>query len=367
MRAAERLALREPSWRELEGLLHRLELRGIRRRPPTDREEEIDGEAGRFEVDRGGVAAVEGISARRSKPLSALEVIRLGELHRSACADLMLAEAYDLPGDTVGYLHALVARGHNALYRAKGLSFSKWAAELFAAVPRQLRRDVTLPIAAAIFYGTFLAFGFLGATEPGFAERVLGEAHVATMEEMYAEPLSSRDREDAAMAGFYIFNNAGIGLMCYAAGMSFGIGTIGVLFSNAMSIGTVFGHMVYAPQAPQFFTFVTAHAPFELTAIVFAGAAGLRLGWGVVLAVAQRVAGLSWRDAVPLLQREARRSLPIAGSAVFLFILAAFLEGFVSASSLPYGFKVALALASAAALVVYVTLGGRTAPATARV
>jgi len=161
------------------------------------------------------------------------------------------------------------------------------------------------------------------------------------------------------MAGFYIFNNAGIGLMCYAAGMSFGIGTVSVLFGNAMALGTIFGHMVYSPHAGQFFTFVTAHAPFELTAIVFSGAAGLRLGWGVLLVVAQRVAGLPWRDGMPLLQREARRSLPVAGSAVFLFVLAAFLEGFVSASTLPYWVKAGLALVSAGVLVAYVVVGGR--------
>ena len=83
----------------------------------------------------------------------------------------MLAEAHDLPGDTVGYLHALVARGHT-LYRAKGLSFRNWAVGLLNAVPASLRRDVTLPIAAGLLWGPFLIFAYLGATQPGFAELV---------------------------------------------------------------------------------------------------------------------------------------------------------------------------------------------------
>jgi hypothetical protein len=59
------------------------------------------------------------------------------------------------------------------------------------------------------------------------------------------------------------------------------------------------------------------------------------------------------------LRREAVAALPTAGAAVFLFILAAFLEGFVSASALPYGAKAGIAVASAAMLVAYLALGGR--------
>jgi len=46
--------------------------------------------------------------------------------------------------------------------------------------------------------------------------------------------------------------------------------------------------------------------------------------------------------------------LPIAGVSVILFVLAAFLEGFVSASRLPYPAKAAIALVSVAILAVYV-------------
>ncbi len=51
--------------------------------------------------------------------------------------------------------------------------------------------------------------------------------------------------------------------------------------------------------------------------------------------------------------------MPTAGAAVMLFILAAFLEGFVSASALPYPAKAGIALVCAAMLVAYLALGGR--------
>jgi hypothetical protein len=44
---------------------------------------------------------------------------------------------------------------------------------------------------------------------------------------------------------------------------------------------------------------------------------------------------------------------------VVLFVLAALVEGYVSASSLPYWAKASVALLSAAAILAYLALGGR--------
>ncbi len=208
-----------------------------------------------------------------------------------------------------------------------------------------------LPLAALLFYGSFLLFGVACYLQPSLAARIVGQAQIANVEQMYSHPVSEMEREDSTMAGFYILNNAGIGLQCYALGLTFGLMTVYVLLSNAVGLGAIFGYMLQSPSAGNFGTFVTAHGPFELTAIVFSGAAGLRLGWGLIF-----TQGLT---RLASLRREARASLPTAGAAVFLFILAAMLEGFVSASPLPYAAKAALAIGSAAVLILYLAIGGK--------
>ncbi|MBV8270149.1 MAG: stage II sporulation protein M, partial [Planctomycetaceae bacterium] len=231
----------------------------------------------------------------------------------------------------------------------------------FATAPRQLRSDPAPRLAAAVFWGAFLICALVSAARPEFAPKVVGEDFVEAMDAMYAEPIdvlhkdkekaSGFRRSDTMMAGFYIEHNTTIGLQCFAWGLFFGLGSLYELLSNGLILGTVFGHMAVSPNARNFFTFVTAHGPFELTAIVFAGAAGLRLGSGLIDTRGQtRLASL---------RREARCALPIVGASVVLFILAALLEGFVSASSLPYGAKAGIALACAALLVAYLALGGR--------
>lgn len=341
MKVVDRLARREATWRELDLLLRRME-NPLRRRKPRGKIED---------AKPAEVVWVESTVVPERPRSRAEEVIRLGELYRAACADLMLAEAHDLPRETVAYLHALVARAHNAVYRAQGFRFTRWAGELLESVPRRLRADPTLRVSAFVFYGAFLVFALLAAGRPGFAETIVGEATLETYEQMYQNSPSSGGRNDAAMAGFYIQHNAGIGLQCFAWGLTFGLVTLYTLFSNALMIGVVFGYMLRTPYAVNFYTFVTAHAPFELTAIVFSGAAGLRLGWGLI-----QPRGLT---RLASLRREAIGALPTVGAAVFLFILAAFLEGFVSASTLPYAVKATIAGLSAALLLAYLLLGGR--------
>jgi uncharacterized membrane protein SpoIIM required for sporulation len=130
-----------------------------------------------------------------------------------------------------------------------------------------------------------------------------------------------------------------------------GLGSLYQLFWNALQIGAVFGHMATRPHATNFFEFVTAHSSFELTAICVSGAAGLRMGWGLIDTQGQ--------SRLSSLRREAANALPAVGVAVVLFVLAALVEGYVSASSLPYWIKAAVAILSGVSIIAYLALGGR--------
>ena len=318
VRVSERLAQRESAWQELDLLIAR-------------------------------------VGGGRFRP-TAQEVLRLGELYRAACADLMLAEDHDLPRQTVSYLHALVGRAHNLIYRASGFNFRDWGRSLFQTAPRRLRSDPALRIAALVFWGAFLMAGLLAAGREDFAGKVVGEMMVEQMDHMYSEPVNAErkdgmERSDTFMAGFYIAHNTGIGLRCFASGIIFGLGSLTELLFEGIVLGTVFGHMATTAHAANFYTFVTAHSSFELTAIVLSGAAGLRLGWGLVDTHGQ--------SRLSSLRREAANSLPAVGAAVVLFVLAAMVEGYVSASALPYSVKAAVAIFSAAGIIAYLALGGR--------
>lgn len=228
---------------------------------------------------------------------------------------------------------------------------------MFVDVPRRILRDPCTWIAMFLFWGLFLGSLARAWLDPGFAEQIVGRGVLANMEQMYAQPLSERaSHEDArdAMAGFYVFNNAGIGLRCFASGLLLGVGSLLVMAFNAIVLGTIFGHMLLSEQSANFSEFVTAHGPFELTAVVLSTAAGLRLGWSMI-----DTHGLS-RSAA--LRHTAPRALEIALAATVLFILAAFIEGYISPSMLPYWFKATVAGLSTLLLLSYVFILGSRGP-----
>ena len=320
MTVAQRLAQREIAWRELDLLLVKLANR---------------------------------------RTLSAREVLRLGELYRSTCTDLMLADDHDLPREMVAHLQALVARAHHLVYRATGFQFRDLGRALFYTAPRRLRHDPALRLAALVFWGVFLFAAVLSAGRPDFATRVLSEQFVESVDHMYAQPVNAPrhdglERNDTAMTGFYIQHNTSIGLQCFAWGILFGLGSLYQLFSNGLIFGTLFGYMTTRPHGANFFEFVTAHSAFELTAIIVASSAGMRLGWGLIATQGQ--------SRLSSLRREAANALPGVGVAVVLFVLAALVEGYVSASSLPYWAKAAVAISSGGIIIAFLALGGRGGP-----
>ena len=286
----------------------------------------------------------------------ARSVARFAALYRAACADLALADAYQLPPATVRYLHQLVGRAHNQLYRSRRFNFGVWGREMFVHVPQRLYRDNALRLAFCIFWGFFLAASFLASAAspvPDFAERVLGADQILMMEEMYAEPIGSTGRSGGVsgfMTGFYIQHNTSMGLRCFAAGLLLGVGGLFVTLFNAVYLGSIFGHMSTVPQADNFFTFVTAHGPFELTAVVLSAAAGMRLGFSIV-----DTGGLTRKAS---LRRAAGRAMPTMGAAMVLFLLAALIEGFLSPSTVSYPIKAAVAMLSCGLMLFYFVILG---------
>ncbi len=280
----------------------------------------------------------------------AAKLHRFSALYRAACADLALADSYQLPSGTIHYLHRLVGRAHNQLYRSRSFRLQTWGRRLLFDVPQQLFADNALRLAFCLFWGVFVLSAAMAFTSAEFAETLLGE-QMATFEEMYLHPIGTDDaNERSLMMGFYIRHNTSIGLQVFAFGLLFGIGGLFVTVYNAAALGAVFGHMATLPQAAHFFDFVTAHGPFELTAVVLAAAAGMRLGFAMI-----DTKGLS-RGAA--LREAADAAMPTVAAAMILFFLAALIEAFISPSAAPYWTKAAVAAASTAILAFYfVALG----------
>ena len=295
---------------------------------------------------------------RSSNRVPAKVVSEFAALYRNACADLALAESSHLPPNTIEYLHQLVARSHNQLYRSQKFNRHVWYERIFIETPKRIFNDPYVHLAAVIFWGLFLLAGWLSWDNqvwPGFAEQVVGETQLDSMEDMFTGFDGRSFGDNSYMFGFYVMNNAGIGLQCFVMMLFVPAGMVTLCY-NAIVLGTSFGYMFrpdVADAGSHFKNFVTAHGPFELTAIVLSAGAGLKIGLSWLVA-----RGVNRLDA---LVQNAREALPIAMCGVALFCMAAVIEGFISPTSdkvLPWWVKGLVATGSSLLLMFYLVVLG---------
>jgi uncharacterized membrane protein SpoIIM required for sporulation len=161
---------------------------------------------------------------------------------------------------------------------------------------------------------------------------------------------------DTGMAGFYVYNNVGIAFRCFATGILLGAGSLFFLVYNGLVTGTAAGYVMSVGHGANIWTFMCGHAPFELTAIVIAGGAGLQMGYALVDTGGLTRTG-SLRRAAPKIAQQ------ILGAAAMLLV-AALIEGFWSPSSLPAQIKWSASGVFTVLVVLYLSLAGR-APRTA--
>lgn len=277
---------------------------------------------------------------------------RLARLYRGTCADLARARSEGLPADVQEFLDELSGRAHNAMYG--GVRRRSWDPLGFALVevPRQVRASAVWFWAAfCLFYGPALIAGSGAYFSEGFATQVIPAASLRQMEEMYGDGIGRAASEDAMMAGFYVYHNVGIAFRCFATGAFAGLGSVFFLVFNGTMIGAVLGHLFRTGRGLNLLEFTAGHTAWELTGIVLAGAAGLRMGWSMIATDGKSRMG-SVQAAAPEVFRL------VSGAAIMLFIAAA-IEGFWSASPIPLQIKLAFGALQIMIVVAWLGFGGR--------
>ena len=278
--------------------------------------------------------------------------------YRELCQHLALARDRQYSAELIERLSRLALAGHQRLYGAHGNTRSQVAAFLLRGFPAAVRAQLPFVLVACLlFFGPLLVLTGALQHYPDFAYVVIPPDQVESVGEMYGDEAQKLGRkreagDDAVMFGFYIWNNVRIGFQTFAGGMLFGLGALFYLLFNGLFIGTVTGYVVHEGFATNFFSFVAGHSAFELSAIALCGAAGLRLGYGLVAP-----GRLRRGDA---LRRAAREALPVVVGAACMLVLAAAIEAFWSPrTEFPPAVKYAVGGVLWLVTLTYFTLMGR--------
>ncbi len=179
----------------------------------------------------------------RRKRKDAATVSRFAALYRAACADLALADAYQLPPNTVQYLHQLVGRAHNQLYRSRQFDYRSWGKTLLVDVPQRLFGDRCVQFAFVLFWTVFIGSAILAYTQADWAPQILSDREMERLEHDFSEPLQGRASDaNYAMGAFYIYHNTGIGLRCFAMGILIVPGILETFWNCAGARGSIWTH-----------------------------------------------------------------------------------------------------------------------------
>jgi uncharacterized membrane protein SpoIIM required for sporulation len=278
--------------------------------------------------------------------------------YRRICQHLALARDRGYGADVVDRLHRLAVGGYHALYADRIPSRSALLAFVASKLPAIVRREWrTVALSALLFFGPLAGMIALLQYFPDLIYYFIVPERLADMERMYdpnAERLGRTPEADSAfyMFGIYIWNNIRIAFQTFAGGLLFGIGTLFFLLFNGFFIGAVAGHLTRAGYAETFWSFVSGHSALELTGIMLAGAAGLKLGAALI------APGRLTRTQA--LIEAARDGAGLIYGAAGMLLVAAFVEAFWSPlTEFAPPVKYAVGVAGWVCVIAYLALAGR--------
>lgn len=286
------------------------------------------------------------------------EIPTFAAQYREVAADLARARTYQVDPHVIAYLERVVAAGHNALYRARGKERTPLPHYILRDFPAAVVQSWRYVLLAFLLFSVPAAVGYVMIRQrPALAEELLPPAMVARAEaaaenlaegRSYAE--TSRE-ERPQVAAAIITNNITVSFGTFAGGLTGGVLTALLLFSNGMMLGLVLGLFQNYGALQYLLTFVLGHGVLELTAIFISAGAGFRLAKAMIAP-----GDSTRRDALVVEGRIAARMI---GAVVTLLAIAGTIEGLLSTSSAAGTWKYGVSAATVVLLVLYLANGYR--------
>ncbi|MCH7402313.1 stage II sporulation protein M [Belliella kenyensis] len=273
----------------------------------------------------------------------------LGDLYIEVTDDLSYAQTFYADSNTHIYLNQLASKAHQKIYKTKKESqgrFRKFYLEEFPAMFYQYLPQL------AVAFGTFMLFTLVGvysaATDGAFVRSILGDSYVnMTLENISkGDPMAVyKDMNKVDMFLGITVNNIRVALTAFSLGVLLSVGTLFVLMRNAIMLGS-FQYFFYDQGLFwESARTIWIHGTIEISVIIIAGCAGIVLGNSILFP--------GTYSRLVSFQRGAKAGLKILISTIPFFIIAGFLEGFITRiTDFPDIFNIAI-ITSSLFLIIY--------------
>jgi uncharacterized membrane protein SpoIIM required for sporulation len=304
---------------------------------------------------------LEWLERNPARRLSIEEAERFHVLYERTADDLARVAGFAAEGELQRYLAQLVSRAYAEIHESRHRTpFRPW--RWFAVeFPRAFRRHTVAFQFAILLTIVGSAFGGLAIDRDPEAKAVLMpfEGLQLTPAERVAQERAMQGKQLTGRKGRFsaqlMTHNTQVALTTLALGMTFGFGTVIVLFYNGVTLGAVVVDYILGGQTAFLMGWLLPHGVIEIPAILIGGQAGLVLAHALI----------GWGDRRPRTRRlrEASRDIvTLAGGVAVMLVWAGLVEAFVSQYHepvIPYSLKIAFGVIEGLLLLLFLMRAGQ--------
>ena len=240
--------------------------------------------------------------------------------------DLGYAKTFYPHSRVTQYLNGLSSRIYLGIYRNKREEVSRfarfWKTEL-PLIVRKYHREIFYSFVIFFLFAVIAAFS--AAHDETFVRGVLGDQYVDMTEDNITrgDPFGVFKQPDRLSMFFRIaLNNIQVSFSVFISGFLLSLGTVWQLLKNGVMIGAFEYYFFSKGLGWQSVLVVWIHGTLEISAIIIAGASGLVLGNSILFPGTHK--------RLDSLKRGGKDGVKLMIGLVPIFIVAAFLEGFVT-------------------------------------
>jgi uncharacterized membrane protein SpoIIM required for sporulation len=275
---------------------------------------------------------------------------RLAELFIQITDDLSFARTKYPNTRTENYLNSLAAKIHLRIYKNKREDKSRFVTFWKEEVPQAVW-EARKPMLYALII--FIVVAIMGAVstyyDDTFVRLILGDDYVNMTLENISEGNATgvyQNMNQMVMFMFITWNNIMVSFKVFIWGIFFSIGSAYQLFNNALMVGTFITFFYKENELANALPVIMLHGTIELTSIVIAAGAGFTMGNGIIFP--------GTYSRLESFKAGAKRGLKIIVGLVPFFIIAAFIESFITRyATMHWFFKVTVIGLSAALMIYY--------------
>lgn len=251
---------------------------------------------------------------------------KLSDLYIEITDDLSYAKTFYPNSNTAVYLNSIASKAHQKIYKTKKEGKNRLISFFKTEFPLEFYKHQKQLLIAFLTFAFFVIVGMYSASVDGdFVRLIMGDGYVnMTLENIEkGDPMAVYKKmgEVDMFLGITI-NNIKVAMYAFLFGILFSVGTLFIMMQNGIMLGSFLYFFYDKGLLWESSRTIWIHGTIEISVIIIAGCAGMVLGNGLLFP------GTYTR--LESFKRSIKAGLKIMVSTIPFFIVAGFLEGFVT-------------------------------------